>query len=94
MKTLLLTAALAAALFAPAAHADDDDDRRCGNVALKDWMAESEIRSRATAMGIDVREVDIDDGCYEVEGRNGDGRRLEIRFHPRTGEQVSIDGDD
>lgn len=94
MKTLMLSVAMAAALFAPAAYADDDDRRFCGNVPIADWMSETALRERVTAMGIDVREIDIDDGCYEVEGRNRDGRRLEILFHPQTGEQVRIDGDD
>lgn len=91
MKTIVLAAVVAAAL-GTIAHADDD--RRCGNIQIDKWMSEAQIRSHAENLGIDVREVDIDDGCYEVEGRNRDGRRVEVRMNPETGAQVSIDGDD
>ena len=94
MKSIILaSAALAALTFATTAQADDDR-RRCGNVPVADWMSESDLRNRIGNLGLDVREIDIDDGCYEVEARNKDGREIEIHFHPQTAEQVWIDGDD
>lgn len=94
MKSLLLLLIPFASLaFISTAHAGDDH-RQCGNVAIADWMSENDLRTKVGAMGIEVRKVEIDDGCYEVEGRNRDGRWLEIGFHPQTGEQVWIDGDD
>lgn len=91
MRKTLPLAALLAALFASGAQADDDF--RCGNVPLERWMSQNEITERARKMGVDVRRVEIDDGCYEVSGRNRDGRRVEIRLHPETGAQVSVDSD-
>jgi hypothetical protein len=93
MKRLVLAAAFVSLALASAANADDDHVR-CGNVPIADWMSEADLRSKVTGMGIDVRDIEIDDGCYEVEGRNSDGRKLEIRFHPQTAEQISVDGDD
>jgi hypothetical protein len=93
MKTLVIAAALTTTALVSTAYADDRHDPHCGNVQIDKWMSEAQVRERATALGIEVREVDIDDGCYEVEGRNKDGRRIEVRFHPETGEQVSVDGD-
>ncbi len=90
MKILAATA-IALTVFATTAHADDD--RRCGNVPIADWMSEADLRAKITPLDIDVREIDIDDGCYEVEARNKDGREVEISFHPQTGEQVHIDAD-
>ncbi len=92
MKRLLLVTAAASLAFAAAAQAGDDH-RRCGNVPVADWMSEQDLRAKVTAMGIEVREISIDDGCYEVEGRNRDGRRVEIGFNPQTGEQAWVDGD-
>ena len=90
-KTLLVAmfASVAAVFGAQAA-----DDPRCGNVPIDRWMSEQQIRERASGLGFEVREVEVDDGCYEVEARDRDGRWLEVRFHPQTGEQVSIDDDD
>lgn len=94
MKSLILaTATLASVGFVTAAHADDDR-RRCGNVPIADWMSEADLRSKIAPLGLEIRDIDIDDGCYEVEVRNKDGRKMEIKFHPQSGEQVWIDGDD
>ena len=97
MKNIILVTAAAASItamgsFATAAHADDDH-RRCGNVPIADWMSEADLRGKIAPVGLEIREIDIDDGCYEVEARNKDGRKVEIHFHPQTGEQVWIDGD-
>lgn len=93
MKRLLLVTATASLTFAAAAQAGDDQ-RRCGNVPVADWMSEQDLRTKVTAMGIEVREISIDDGCYEVEGRNRDGRWIEIGFNPQTGEQAWVDNGD
>lgn len=94
MKSLLLAAVLIPVAFVSAAHADDDDRRRCGNVPIGNWMSEADLRAKIAPLGLEIREIDIDDGCYEVEARNRDGRRVEIGFHPQTGDQVWVDGDD
>jgi hypothetical protein len=99
MKNIILATAAIASIgimggLTSVAHADDNDRRRCGNVPIADWMSEGDLRNRITPLGIEVREIDIDDGCYEVEARNKDGRKVEIHFNPQTGEQVWIDGDD
>ncbi len=99
MKTTVLALAAAfAGLTATAAFADDHrghgrgDDRPCGNVPVQNWMSEAQLRERLAPLNLQIEEIDIDDGCYEVEVRNSDNRKLEILFHPETGEQVRIDG--
>ncbi len=94
MKNIILaTSLLALTGLSSVAHADNDH-RRCGNVPIADWMSETELRNRIAPLGLEIRNVDIDDGCYEVEARNRDGRKIEIGFNPQTGEQIWIDGDD
>jgi len=92
MKTILLAAMVASVAAVSGAQADDG--HRCPAVPVDRWMNEQQIRERATALGLQVRKVKIDDGCYEVKARNRDGRWQEIRFHPETGEQVSVEDDD
>lgn len=98
MKSIALAAVAIASItvlggFATAAHADDDR-RRCGNVPIADWMSEADLRNKIAPLDLEIRNIDIDDGCYEVEARNKDGRKMEIKFHPQSGEQVAVDGDD
>lgn len=93
MKKILLATVFISLAGASAAWADDDD-RRCGNVPVEKWMSEQQIRERAQSLQLDVQKIKIDDGCYEVDARNRDGRRVEVKFNPETGTQVSVDGDD
>jgi len=92
-RTLLAAPLLAALLAGPAmAGDDDDDDRRCG-AGVGEWMSVAAIAAKAEAAGYVVREVERDDGCYEINGRDRDGRRVEIDLNPRTGEIVRVDND-
>ena len=34
--------------------------------------------------GWTVRDFEIDDGCYEIEGRDQNGREIEVKFDPAT----------
>lgn len=89
-KTILFTA-LIGSMLATAALADNDF--RCGNEPLDRWMGIKQIAEHAAKLGIDVRSVEIDDGCYEVSGRSNDGQRVEVRMHPVTAAQISVDSD-
>lgn len=86
MSKIATAAALLAALSVPAMA--DDDDRHCGRVDAGAWMSAADITSRVAGMGIDVREVERDDGCWEVKGRDADGRRVQLKLHPTSAEVV------
>ncbi len=93
MKSLIVSLALASVAMASAAKADDDKFR-CRNVPVTERMSIEDLHTKVAQMGIDIHEIELDDGCYEVEGRNRDGRKVEIRLDPKTADQVSIDWDD
>ena len=54
-------------------------------------MTEDALKAKATGMGFDVRQVKVEDGCYEVYGIK-DGKKVEAIFNPETGEQVGAEG--
>jgi hypothetical protein len=37
-------------------------------------------------MGYEIREIEREDNCYEVEGVDANGARFEAYVHPETGE--------
>lgn len=80
-------AAVVLGLLAVPAQADDND-RRCGAVAQQNWMSAADITARVAAMGIDVRDVERDDGCWEVKGRGENGQRVSLKLHPQSAEVV------
>lgn len=89
-KTLTILAFLAA-LPAGAALADDD----CF-VPMADWQPRDAVAQFAMAQGWEVRRIRIDDGCYEIDGHDAQGRAIEVKLHPGTLQIVEFEfeGDD
>lgn len=80
-------------LAASAGMASADDDHRCTNEPFERWISVEQAAARATALGYQVRSIEADDGCYDIEGRDAEGKRMDIRMHPITGEAVSVKRD-
>mgnify|MGYP005850195899 FL=1 len=81
MTRSLTPAILTVALFgATAALADDDDCRS----PMSQWQSQDAAMQHAGALGIEVRRLKIDDGCYEIKGRDSDGNKVELKLEPAT----------
>ena len=78
------------ALF-PAAAAVADED--CF-VPMADWQPRDAVARLAAENGWTVRRIKIDDGCYEIDGRDADGRRIEVTVHPQTLQVIEIEYED
>ena len=87
-KTLTILAVLAT-LAAGAALADDD----CF-VPMADWQPREAVAEFAIAQGWEVRRIRIDDGCYEIGGRDATGRAIEVKLHPGTLQIVEFEFED
>ena len=61
------------------ALADDD----C-SVPMEQWQPRTTVETMAQAQGWTVRRIKIDDGCYELEGRDAEGREIEATVDPAT----------
>jgi hypothetical protein len=83
---------LALALIATPVLAGDD----CA-VPMTDWQPREAVMKFAAEQGWDLRRIRIDDGCYEVIGRDAEGRAIEVKLNPATLAVVEMefeDGDD
>ncbi|MEQ8298086.1 MAG: PepSY domain-containing protein [Nitratireductor sp.] len=90
-RTVLLTAALATAvaLATAGARASDDDGRRFADMPPRaQWMSIADLAAKLEAQGYTVREIDTEDGVYEVEMTDANGMRVEAYLHPVTGEPL------
>jgi hypothetical protein len=87
-KTLTILAFLAA-LRAGAALADDD----CF-VPMADWQPREAVAEFAISQGWEVRRIKIDDGCYEIDGRDAQGRAIEVKLHPGTLQIIEFEFED
>lgn len=83
---------LTLALIATPVLAGDD----CA-VPMTDWQPREAVMKFAAEQGWDLRRIRIDDGCYEVTGRDAEGRVIEVKLNPATLAVVEMefeDGDD
>ena len=48
----------------------------------------------AEAQGWTVRRIKTDDGCYEIKGRDAEGRQIEVKLDPATLAVVEKEYDD
>ena len=87
-KTLTIIALLAV-LPAAAAFADDD----CF-VPMANWQPRDAVSRLAEESGWTVRRIKIDDGCYEIDGSDAEGRRIEVTIHPATLQVMEFEFED
>lgn len=91
MKTLSIAVAALAVLPAAGAMAGDD----C-HVPRGAWQPRDAAMQAAAGLGWHVEKVEADDGCWEVKGRDAQGRRIKAKLDPATLEVVKLrqrDGD-
>lgn len=89
MNTLITTLALSAALLSGQAFAGN----KC-NVPVDEWQTEAAFRDAIVQKGWEITKFKIDDGCYEIDGRDEKQRRIEAYFNPKTFEMVKMELDD
>jgi len=59
--------------------------------AAPEWISVGELAARLEAQGYRVREIEREDGAYEVEVVDANGFRMEARVDPTTGEILRSD---
>ena len=87
-KLLVLSAALVPMALALPALASDP---KCPDVPRDRWMSADALRAKLQGMGYQVREIDREGHCYEVEGRDANGFRVEAYIDPVSGAVVQDD---
>lgn len=89
MKKSPTIMAVLAALSAAPALADDD----CF-VPMADWQPRAAVARMAAENGWTVRRIKVDDGCYEIDGLDAQGRRVEVTVHPATLRVIEFEYED
>lgn len=54
------------------------------------WQSSSAVRALAERNGWRVERLKIDDGCYEIKGRDAEGRRLKAKIDPASLKIISV----
>ncbi|SEI80032.1 hypothetical protein SAMN05421831_110120 [Allopseudospirillum japonicum] len=84
---------LASVLFAAASTAMAGP--QCTEGKNDNWISEQDMQARIAEMGYEVKKFKVSKGnCYEIYGWDKEGRKVEVYFHPETGEVVKSEIED
>lgn len=86
MKKILTTVGFFAVVSAGSALAGED----C-LVPMADWQPREAVAQLAAENGWIVRRIKIDDGCYEIDASDAEGRRIEVTVEPGTLEVLEFE---
>lgn len=89
MKRILL----ATTLFVTAAAAFAHGNVSCPAVPKEEKQPQMALQKKLEGEGWKVRQVKNYNGCYEVYGFDGQGKKAEAFFNPKTFERVYPEGE-
>lgn len=89
MRRFLFTGLLIAGL--PLAALADAD---CPEAPKDTWMSESDMKSKIDGMGYTYDIFKVSGNCYEIYGKNKDGKDVEVYFNPVDGSIVKEEVED
>ena len=81
----LIAAAAAVAMLAPVATLAAP---ACTTEAKDKWMSEDAMKSKVAEMGYTPNVFKVSGNCYEIYGKNKDGKDVEVYFNPVDGSIV------
>ena len=85
MKTILVGAVLGAAAMFPTQVLAKAD---CKAYPKAEWMKEADAKAKIEAQGYTINKFKVDGNCYEIYGKNKDGKKVEIYYDAKTLEPV------
>jgi hypothetical protein len=81
MKLIAYSLLLAMGLFGSnAAFAAAD----CKSYPKEEWASEDTLKEALEAEGYTIKKFKVDGNCYEMYGRNKEGKKVEIYFDMKT----------
>jgi hypothetical protein len=83
MKILISALVAAGALTTATASAHASDDH-CRYVPRAEWRSKEDAVAAVKSKGYDIREIEIDDGCYEVKAFGKSGERVKLYLDPAS----------
>ncbi len=82
MKVALI-AAFAVAVASPAFAAGT-----CSTSPQSSWQPQSSLETQLKSEGLTVRQIKVENGCYEVYATDSAGKRLNLAYNAETLEQL------
>ena len=88
LKTASIRGLAAIALAGAATGAMAHGDVQCPAYPKAEWKPHTELKAKLVKDGWTVRRMEVTPTCYEVYGKDPQGKRVEAFFDPKTFERV------
>ena len=85
MKPIISAAILGAACTLSAAAFAKAD---CKAYPKAEWMSEADAKAKILAEGYTINKFHVSGNCYEIYGKNKEGKKVEIYYDAKTLEPV------
>jgi len=69
-------------------------DAQCKAQPKDKWQKEADFKKKLTAEGYQIKKFKVSGNCYEIYGKNKEGKKVEIYFDPVSGAPVKTDIED
>lgn len=60
----------------------------CKAYPKAEWMKEADAKAKIEAQGYTISKFKVDGNCYEIYGKNKEGKKVEIYYDAKTLEPV------
>ena len=68
--------------------------KNCTDQPKDKWMSEKEFKEMVKKQGYTIRKFKQPGSCYEIYGKNKDGREVEVYFNPVDGSVKKVEFED
>ena len=85
MKHIVLFAAL---IIATAGSAIAAETGKCSTAPKAKWQPQSRLETQLQAEGMKLRQIKVENGCYEVYATDRSGKRANMAFNAETLEKL------
>ena len=80
MKRLILVTAVATAIATPGMAAGSS----CSAAPKSQWQPQSKLETLLQGEGFKVRQIKVENGCYEVYATDKGGKRVNLAYNAET----------
>lgn len=88
LRTVSMALALVAASALPMAASAKAD---CKAYPKAEWMPQADAKAKIEAQGYTISKFKVDGNCYEIYGKNKEGKKVEIYYDAKTLEPVKTE---
>jgi hypothetical protein len=60
----------------------------CTKEPKSKWMSENAMKAKIDTLGYKVKTFEVTGNCYEIYGKDKEGKRAEVYFNPVSGDIV------